>query len=130
MAIPNLIIAGVNKAGTTSIFDNLAAHPEIFSSDIKETCYFLNTRYGDPDLPLDVYESHFKKYTGKERYVMEATPGYFYGGKDIALRIKDLCGSDVKIIICLREPSDRALSFFKFMKSIMSIGKDVTLSEY
>ena len=35
------IIAGVNKAGTTSLFVSLSTHPDVAPSSIKETGYFL-----------------------------------------------------------------------------------------
>ena len=42
------IIAGVNKAGTTSLFVSLSTHPDVAPSAIKETRYFLPARYGQP----------------------------------------------------------------------------------
>ena len=44
--LPNLVIAGVPKAGTTSLFNYLAQHPDICPSDVKETRYFEPLRYG------------------------------------------------------------------------------------
>ena len=40
------IIAGVNKAGTTSLFVSLSTHPDVAPSSIKETRFFLPARYG------------------------------------------------------------------------------------
>ena len=38
--LANLIIAGVTRAGTTSLFEALAWHPDICGSAAKETHYF------------------------------------------------------------------------------------------
>ena len=42
----DVIIAGVNKAGTTSLFVSLSTHPDIAPSSVKETRFFLPARYG------------------------------------------------------------------------------------
>ena len=48
VARTDAIIAGVNKAGTTSLFVSLSTHPDVAPSSIKETRYFLPPRYGEP----------------------------------------------------------------------------------
>jgi len=126
--LPNLIIAGVNKAGTTSLFAYLSKHPQVGCSSIKETCYFLPRRYCEPMQPVSEYEALFK---GAETYpvVMEATPGYFYGGKKLIEEI-DLLLPNTKIVLILRDPADRLLSFFHFMKSMLLIDESMTLESY
>ena len=42
MTYPNSIIAGAPKCGTTSLFYYLSSHPEVCSSNIKETRYLLD----------------------------------------------------------------------------------------
>jgi len=53
------VIAGVNKAGTTSLFVSLAEHPDVVASAIKETRYFLPARYGEPLEPRSVWDGYF-----------------------------------------------------------------------
>jgi hypothetical protein len=126
--LPNLIIAGVNKAGTTSLFTYLALHPDICASSVKETCYFLPLRYGHEMLPITEYSKYFKHCKIK-RYIMESTPGYFYGGKHIANAIKKQLGN-VKIILLFRNPIDRLISFFKFKKTMMELDQNISIEEY
>ncbi len=128
MALPNLIIAGVNKAGTTSLFSYLALHPEIGASKIKETCYFLPLRYAEPMAPLKEYAAQFEDTSG-ERHIMESTPGYFYGGKPVAQAIKKTLG-DTHIILMLREPVGRLLSFYRFKKTMLELAADLSLESY
>ena len=45
MPYPNLIIAGAPKSGTSSLFSNLTAHPEVGGANKKETKYFLDKGY-------------------------------------------------------------------------------------
>ncbi|UJS18251.1 MAG: sulfotransferase domain-containing protein [Candidatus Jettenia sp.] len=125
---PNVIIAGVTKGGTTSLFSYLSRHPEICSSHIKETCYFLPLRYGNELSPIDEYLRYFKHYKN-EKYILEATPGYFYGSKTIPQRIYKELGK-VKIIIIFREPVSRLFSFYKASKGIMLIPKEMLFDEY
>jgi hypothetical protein len=127
--IANLIIAGVNKAGTTSLYYYFNAHPEVACSLDKETCYFLPIRYGKPLLPIEEYQFQFRS-SGSHKYVMEATPGYFYGGKKIAEAIKQTCGNDVKIILIFRNPVNRLISFFKRKKEMLALPEHISLGQY
>lgn len=133
---PNLVIAGVVKGGTTSIFSYLSLHSEICSSTVKETCYFSRYRYGqwdsryrDADDPHQQYRQYFAHCQG-QKYILEATPGYFEGGARVARAIHSQLGSHVKILIVLRDPVDRFLSFFKYKKSMMEIDKNLALETY
>src|SRR4051812_35809281 len=69
---PNLLIAGVSRAGTTSMFHYLGQHSEICTSDVKELRYFTPLRYGEPLAPVDTYTGHFQGCLGR-RYALEAT---------------------------------------------------------
>lgn len=124
----NLVIAGVNKAGTTSLFTYLAVSPQVLPSSVKETCHFLGLRYGEPVPPIETYERYFRRWAG-EPVVMEATPGYFYGG-DLLAAALDRALPEVRILLVLREPVDRLMSFFDFQHSRLALPKDLTLSEY
>ena len=80
------IIAGVNKAGTTSLFVSLSTHPHLAPSAIKEARYFLPARYGQPLEPFSVYEDYFRDAPGPVH--LEATPNYFYGGAAVAAAMR------------------------------------------
>lgn len=136
MRLPNLVIAGVVKAGTTSVYSYLSHHPDIGCSTVKETCYFSYYRYGEWDdryqnsaTPFEQYQQYFS-HCENQKYVMEATPGYFEGGIKVAETIKKTLGDNVKIIIILREPVSRLISFFKYKKSMLELDNKVTLAEY
>jgi hypothetical protein len=126
--LPSLIIAGVNKGGTTSLFSYLSEHPEICASSVKETCFFLPLLYGDKAPSIEEYEGYFAHYKG-EKHVMEATPGYIYGGSEIARTI-DREIENVRILIMLRNPIDRLISFYKSKKSRMELDQNLSFDEY
>jgi hypothetical protein len=125
--LPNFIIAGVSRAGTTTVFNALARHPQVCSSTTKETRYFQAIRYGEPLPPLSEYQAYFRRCAG-EPVTMECTPDYVYGGAATAAAIKDVC--DPRIMIILREPISRLISFYRFMQSRLQIPADMTLQQY
>lgn len=129
MRKPNLVIAGVTKAGTTSLYTYLRSHPDICSSDVKETCHFLPLRYAGEVMPRnDNYFAHFAT-CGDEKYVFEATPGYYYGGKTIAAEIKRALG-DARIILLFRNPVERFFSFFDYQKNMMNLPQEFNSHDY
>ena len=127
--LPNLVMAGVPKAATTSLFAYLSAHPDICPSSIKETQYFLPIRYGSDELaPVEELEKYFAS-CGDARYRMEATLGYLYGGQRLAERMIDVL-DDPKVIFMLRNPVERAFSFYKFEKGELRLDQDLTFDDY
>jgi hypothetical protein len=127
-ALPNLLIAGVAKAGTTSLFRYLAQHPDVCPSDLKELRYFSALFYGEPLGPLDDYRKHFA-HCGPARYRMEGTPGYYSGGRRVADAVNDLL-PEARVIVCFRNPVERCWSWFGFQRSRGRVPKDMTFTEY
>ena len=62
MTLPNFLVIGAGKAGTTSIYEYLGEHPQIFVSAIKETNFFAwdaeNPGARVTDLPAGFDELH------------------------------------------------------------------------
>jgi hypothetical protein len=125
--LPNFVIVGVSRAGTTTMFNTLAQHPQVHASSTKETRYFQAVRYGEPLRPLAEYEAYFRRYDSQP-VVMECTPDYFYGGAQTAAAIKETC--DPRVSIVLREPLSRLVSFFQFMQGRLQLPPDMTLADY
>ena len=121
------VIAGVNKAGSTSLFVSLSTHPHLAPSAIKETRYFLPARYGQPLEPFSVYEDYFRDAPGPVH--LEATPNYFYGGAAVAAAMREML-TNPRIIVMLREPVSRALSFFSYQKVRLRFPADLSISDY
>lgn len=126
--LSNLIIAGVNKAGSTSLFHYLCEHPDVCGSVDKETCYFLPLLYNQPVSPISNYEAQFS-HCKNSLYRVEATPAYVYGGEKIATEIYNTI-PDVKILIILKNPVDRLISFYQRKKATFQLPEEMTLSEY
>ena len=127
--IANAVIAAAEKAGTTSLFRSLSEHPEVAAASVKETRYFQPLLYGKPLEPISVYESYFDG-AGDAPIRLEATPRYLYGGRAVAERMREVLGPDARVLMVLREPVARFVSFFEFQKARLRIPADVTADEY
>ena len=71
--LPNFIVIGAMKSGTTNLCHQLSLHPEIFISDPKEPCFFSNDDRWQRGLPW--YESLFDAVTN-EKAVGEGSVNY------------------------------------------------------
>jgi hypothetical protein len=122
------IIAGVNKAGTTSLFVSLSTHPDVAPSSIKETGYFLPARYGTPMPPAAEWDAYFAD-AGDRLVHLEATPSYFYGAARVADAMLERLVNPHAIVV-LREPVSRAISFFTYQKVRLRFPADYPITDY
>ncbi|HEY0003104.1 MAG TPA: sulfotransferase domain-containing protein [Actinoplanes sp.] len=120
MPLPDFLIAGVPKAGTTALHAALVPHPELFLPAVKEPKFFLSS--GRPPTtggPGDVqtYQEHVWRQADYEALfdpapadalLGEATPFYLYNLASHE-RIKALIPS-ARLVLLLRDPVDRAHS--------------------
>src|SRR5262245_40714265 len=127
--LANAIIAGVNKAGTTSLFVSLSSHPEVAPAAVKETGYFLPPRWGRTLEPVSTYEDVFTD-AGDRPVRLEATPSYFYGGKDVVDAMQRVCGDGLRVLVVLREPVGRFWSYFNYQKARLRIPEDMPVDAY
>ncbi|MEM8673041.1 MAG: tetratricopeptide repeat protein [Cyanobacteria bacterium P01_G01_bin.67] len=103
---PDFIIAGASKSGTSSIYYYLGRHPQVLLPHKKEIdFYWSNYQRG-----IEWYLAHFPTITDQDNFLTgEATPNYLRFPQ-VAQRIKDTFPK-TKIIILLRNPVDRAISW-------------------
>jgi hypothetical protein len=120
MPLPDFLIAGVPKAGTTALHAALVQHPDLFLPAVKEPKFFLSD--GRPPVtggPGDVqtYQEHVWRRAAYEALFDpappgavrgEATPFYLYD-LQAHYRIRSLV-PNAKLILLLRDPVDRAHS--------------------
>jgi hypothetical protein len=129
LPLPNLLIGGVHKAGTTSLHTYLSMHPQVCGSLIKELAFLLPARYHKPVPDNITYASHFRNYSN-EKYILETTPSYLYGDKSLLDVVDQRLGSDIKVIMILREPKDRFISFYRHCITKLEIPATTTLDEF
>lgn len=126
--LPNFIVIGAAKAGTTALYWYLADHPQVFMTSMKETNFFAyglddqgKLLYGDPELhhfpvrSLRQYKLLFED-ADDATAIGEASPIYLECPQ-AAGRIARLI-PDAKIICGLRDPVDRAYSdYLMYLRS-------------
>ncbi len=110
--LPAFLIIGVQRGGTTSLYDYLIQHPRIASAKKKEVHYF-DLKYAQG---LDWYRSQFPWWLNIRRNVItgEASPYYIFHPA-VPDRVRETL-PDVKLIVLLRNPVERALSHYHLVR--------------
>ena len=113
--LPSFLIIGAQKAGTSSLFSYLSQHPELTPSFKKEVHFFdggLNPNHDNYAKGEKWYRAHFPSVPEPDicRGAFEASPSYLFSPL-CAGRIAALI-PDVRLIMLLREPTERAISHF------------------
>ena len=105
----DFVIAGVQKAGTTALFDHLGEEPGVALSRVKETHFFDDEAldWSNPD--YSAYHAHFDAPDGRLRG--EATPIYTYWPNSLE-RIRDY-NPAMRLVLSLRDPVERAWSHWR-----------------
>ncbi|MDY6807060.1 MAG: sulfotransferase [Cyanobacteriota bacterium] len=134
MKLPTFLIIGIEKSGTTSIYNYLKQHPQVYMSPIKET-NFLEREWEDVDNPnprkirtFEAYCNLFKDATD-EIAIGEASPNYLFHYKKSSERIERYV-PNVKTIAILRDPVQRAYSdYLMHLRDAINVGKVSSLYE-
>ncbi|WIY27740.1 sulfotransferase domain-containing protein [Parasedimentitalea psychrophila] len=109
--LPSFIIIGAHKAGTTSFYQNLTSHPQIWPAWTKEVHYFDRS----PLPPLSWYQAHFppeRALAAEDGITGEASPSYclFPHLPELIRHHMPQC----KFIMLLRDPVARAYSAHQY----------------
>lgn len=131
MPLPNFLIIGAAKSGTTSLYHYLRQHPDVFMPEVKEPGFFafkgqemtfagpegrVANEEGLPYNQFDAYESLFDELDD-ETAVGEASVVYLYSER--APRLIHEHVPDARLIAVLRNPVERAYSHY-----LMERGRD------
>jgi hypothetical protein len=125
-SLPNFLIIGAAKSGTTALYHYLNQHSEVFLTPIKETNFFSmegkiinfsgpGDKYGTHRTSINKIEDYYQQFTKvkNEKAIGEVCPSYLYY-KEGPINIHKYI-PDVKIILILRNPVDRAFSAYSHM---------------
>lgn len=103
--LPNTLICGVTKGGTTTLWSYYRDHPQALVARHKEVHFFdYEARYA---LGADWYAREFRDYAG-QRAVVDATPSY-YLLPEVPQRIRATL-PDARLILIFRNPVERTYS--------------------
>jgi hypothetical protein len=121
VALPDFLVIGAPKAGTTALHAALAGHPELFMSAVKEPKFFLNDgpppRRGGGPGDVQTYREHVWRREDYEALFEDAPPGSLRGestpfylyDRQAQRRIHAVLPG-VRMIAVLRDPVERAHS--------------------
>ena len=119
--IPSFCVIGAQKAGTTSLYDMICQHALVVPAHRKEP-HFLDWRWNPEkadETDLSALRNGWAKYFDMDQLTDcpslmtgEATPSYLLGGELVATRMAALA-PEARLIVTLREPTDRAYSHFR-----------------
>ncbi len=126
MKLPDLIIIGAAKAGTSAFYRYIEQHPQIYTSRIKEPQFFglegeTKNFKGPPGTEpkenqaiktIEEYQALFKD-SPEDRCIVEASTSYLYLPQ-ASERIRHYI-PQVKLIAVLRNPVERAFSSFLYL---------------
>lgn len=122
--LPNTFVIGAAKSGTTSLYNYLCQHPDVFMSSVKEPRFFAyaedppamngpgdkkSNREAGAVYTLDAYRALFAEAT-TESIVGEASPVYLYD-EDAPRLLCEHC-PEATLIAVLRNPIERAYSHY------------------
>jgi len=112
MTLPNFMCLGAAKSGTTTLYDILRQHPDIYIPAFKEPHFF--------DIPenykngIEWYKRNYFRNANK-KIIADFTPSYFFE-KEAPKRIFKNLGRDMKFLVVFRNPVDRAYSHYLHSK--------------
>lgn len=108
MILPEVLIAGAQKSGTTTLHHALRRHPSVFLPDQPQEIHFF-----DDDVNyakgLEWY-ARFFKHASSSQVVAQTSPRYIYDPAAPARIHKDM--PSARLIFILRNPVDRAYSHY------------------
>lgn len=131
MTLPNFLVIGVAKAGTSSLQAYLQQHPEVFVPRMKDPGFFAFNGKTDPQHRYKVkdraaYEALFAD-VGGETAVGEVSDTYF----DSRLAPANAAAAipDARIVVSLREPVSRAFSLYHMMMRNRGVNEGMSFLE-
>lgn len=144
MKLPNFLIIGVQKAGTTSVYHYLKQHPQIYMSPVKET-NFLEREWESVDPAIraqvnqerirqgrreriDTFEKYYNLFNGvtDEIAIGEASPNYLFHYVSSSRLIQRYV-PQAKLIAILRNPVERAYSdYLMHVREAINVKESLT----
>jgi hypothetical protein len=123
MKVPDFIIAGTARAGTTTLYSSLRRHPQIFLPSVKEPCFFCfaegkpsyrNGKFAFAVTEVKEYEDLYRKSGG--RITGDVSTPYLFLHDQTIRSIKKYRKdpASLRVIVILRDPAERAFSQYQW----------------
>jgi hypothetical protein len=124
LSLPDFLIIGGTRCGTSSLYSYLKEHPEVFMPDLKEPLFFDNLLCNKPPHPhwpqwtIERYAELFEPARPKQK-LGEASTSYLYSHDIVIPTLRSIYGEkarEVRIVMVLRNPIDRAWSHHMLLR--------------
>lgn len=114
-ALPNFIVIGAQKSGTSSMFSYLKQHPQVLRPIFKEPYFFdrhyhRGLRWYGSNFPAQRAVGRLNDRTGRPHLTFEATATYIFDEQVPGRIARDL--KTRKFILLLRNPAERVISAY------------------
>jgi len=127
MPLPNAVIAGAPKCGTSSLYYWLLEHPSVCGGVAKESYYLMDRCSAMFKPELNYHDNGIEGYARlfdacsrpSSTVVMEATAGYLY--QETALRVLSTLETSPAVFVLVREPAYRVYSTFQYFQQTWSL---------
>ena len=116
--LPNFLLVGAGKSATRSLYNYLIQHPDVFMPRLKEPQFFVSKQVKNRIQKwVENYDQYVKLFEGSEgkKAIGEASVMYLFFYWEAIENIKKYLGDDMKIMMILRNPVDRAYSAYNFV---------------
>ena len=108
-SLPNVILLGAQKAGTSSLYNWLSQHPDIFAPDgMKDYNFFCNKE--NLQLGVKWFSKSFVRHTN-QNIILHGHVNYIFYADSAASNIYNF-NKDIKLILILRNPIERSYSAY------------------
>ncbi len=135
--LPDFIVVGSVKCGTTSLHYYLSQHPDVHVSRPKELNFFMGEEAATPTMPISKgtnwgrginwYRSHF---VTTKRVCGEISPGYVQANwLPLVVERMRLIIPEARILLLVREPLDRLWSHY-LMERLNATSAPETFAEF
>ena len=120
--LPDFVIIGAMKTGSTSLYGFIVQHPAVAPPPSAKTLqyFFRYYKFGESwyrsKFPTNLQKYYFYKKTNQKLITGEASPSYLFF-PIVPSRMKKVL-PDVKLIVTLRNPVDRAYSHYYHTKRL------------
>lgn len=136
LTLPNLVVAGAPKCGTSSLYRWLADHPQACGSAPKETFYLMDEGHPLARRGADFgarglggYAEFFAGCDAGARVRFEATTHYIY--QRTALEVLSNLQTRPRIVFLLRKPSERVYSSFRYSQNnLANVRRELTFARF
>lgn len=124
--LPNLIIAGVSKGGTTALAGYLGQHHDVCLARSQEVFYALARNATASELQPHL---HGFRLCRAERYLCEHGATYYFGGPTVIGAIQRW-QPQARIVMTIRDPVERLWSAYNYTRGSFRLPREMSFEDY